>query len=295
MAVGQESEEGYSVVRKMEEEKNEIRKQFIFNGKDFNNWKFRVEILLREHDVENFIGKSLEEHNEIQIHNEDDQASRTAKEKLKVELKKKERKCFSLIVQRIGNDYLEYVKDKNNPKDAWSSLCAAFERKGVSNRMFLRRKLLSLKMKENDNLEHHLLEFDKILRSLKAVGANMEEEDIICQLLLSLPESYESVITALETMKAEELTIEFVKGRLLDIDIKKKSMGSKERLEHNEDHPSAMMGYNKKQITCFLCGKKGHFQNNCPDYVRGCTCSASRNARANLVKQEESDSSLSSF
>ncbi len=98
MAVGQESEEGYSVVRKMEEEKNEIRKQFIFNGKDFNNWKFRVEILLREHDVENFIGKSLEEHNEIQIHNEDDQASRTAKEKLKVELKKKERKCFSLIV-----------------------------------------------------------------------------------------------------------------------------------------------------------------------------------------------------
>lgn len=65
----------------MEEEKNEIRKQFIFNGKDFNNWKFRVEILLREHNVENFIEKSLEEFDEIKITNLDDQASRQARER----------------------------------------------------------------------------------------------------------------------------------------------------------------------------------------------------------------------
>lgn len=195
----------------MDEDKNEMKKSYMFNGKDFNNWKFRMKILLREHDAEEFITKSLEEYEEIIDH----------LAKLKEELRKKERKCYSLLVQRIANDYLEYVKD--NPKEAWSSLCTAFERKGVSNRMFLRRKLLSMKMGENESLQNHLLQFEKVLRDLKSVGAKMEEEDIVCQLLLSLPKSYEPIVTALETMKAEELTMEFVKGRLLDCDIKRKT------------------------------------------------------------------------
>lgn len=280
----------------MEEEKNEIRKQFIFNGKDFNNWKFRMEILLKEHDTEEFITKSLEEFTEIAVNNLDDTAARERKAKLKEELRKKERKCYSLIVQRVSNDYLEYVMDKPNPKAAWKAMCDAFERKGVSNRMFLRRKLSSLKMKENESLEKHLLEFDKILRSLKAVGAKMEEEDIICQLFLSLPKSYDSVVTALETMKAEELTMEFVKGRLLDSDIKmKSSVVVAERPEQNinEEYPTAMLGYKKKFITCYLCGEKGHYQSDCPNNKRtkSCNCNGNRNTaqnhNANLVDRKE--------
>lgn len=260
----------------MDEDKNETKKSYMFNGKDFNNWKFRMEILLREHDAENFITKSLDEHEEIIITNLDNQATRQRKIKLKEDLRKKERKCYSLIVQRIANDYLEYVKDKANPKEAWSSLCAAFERKGVSNRMFLRRELLSLKMKETDNLENHLLKFEKILRELKSVGANMEEEDIICQLLLSLPDTYEPIVTALETMKAEELTMEFVKGRLLDCDIKRKTnVVRNEILEHQKPNKvnefshgqSVMAAFNKKHIICYICGKTGHFQNDCPDNI----------------------------
>lgn len=283
----------------MEEEKHEIRKQFIFNGKDFNNWKFRMEILLKEHDTEDFVIKSLEEFDEIVITNLDDQAARERKTKLKEELRKKERKCYSLIVQRIGNDYLEYVKDKANPKEAWSSMCATFERKGVSNRMFLRRELLSMKMNENESLEKHLLSFDKILRNLKSVGAKMEEEDIVCQLLLSLPKSYDSVVTALETMKAEELTVEFVKGRLLDCEIKIKSNSvMEERSEHktSQEYPSAMLGYKGKIITCFLCGGKGHYQSECPNNnrVKNCNCNVNRNPvrnfKANLVENQQDDS-----
>lgn len=260
----------------MEEEKLEIKKQFIFNGKDFNNWKFRIEILLREHDVEDFIETSLEERDEIKPNHLDDQATKTAKEKLKEELKKKERKCFSLIVQRIGNNFLEYVKDKKNPKEAWKSLSNAFERKGVSNRMYLRRRLLTLKMKEDDNLESHLLNFDKILRDLKSVGGKMEEEDVICQLLLSLPENYDSVVTALETMKPDELTMEFVKGRLLDCDTKRRTNTfaepRSESKKVNEEYPTAMMSRNRKYIKCFICGKSGHFQNNCPEHRRFGNC-----------------------
>lgn len=66
----------------MEEEKDEIKKQFIFNGKEFNNWKFRMGTLLKEHDVEVFITKSLEEHEEIIIIHLDTQRERAQKASL---------------------------------------------------------------------------------------------------------------------------------------------------------------------------------------------------------------------
>lgn len=118
-------------------------------------------------------------------------------------------------------------------------------------------------MDENGSLESHLLEFEKLVRKLKAVCANMEEEDIICQLLLSLPEMYDSVATALEIMKAEELTVEFVKGRLLDCDIKIKTnsiqnkqsdVNKSNSLQGANYDSSAMVGYNKKNIKCYICG-----------------------------------------
>lgn len=284
----------------MEDEKNEIKKQIIFNGKDFNNWKFRMEVLLREHDVEKFVEKSLEEFEEIAITHLDDADSRARKKKLEEEMRRKERKCFSLIVQRIGNDYLEYVKDKATPKAAWASMCGNFERKGVLNRMFLRRKLLLLKLKENGNLVNHIHEFEKILRDLKSAGGKMEKEEEVCQLLVSLPESFESVTAALENLQPEELTMELVKGRLLDHDIKKKSMNIEYRSESKkaqnefEDQPSAMTGCSKKEIVCFTCGKKGHYKNNCPEnFCQKCNCKGNRNYRANFAERDDSGSDSS--
>lgn len=83
-------------------------------------------------------------------------------------------------------------------------------------------------MKENENLESHILKFEKIVRELKSVGAKMEEEDEICQLLISLPGTFDSFAAVLENMKPEELTMEFTKGRLLYCELKRKSMASDE-------------------------------------------------------------------
>jgi hypothetical protein len=48
----------------------------------------------------------------------------------------------------------------------------------------------------------------------------LEEMDKVCLLLLNTPEKYDPVITAIETMKSEDVNLEFVKGRLLDADLK---------------------------------------------------------------------------
>lgn len=95
-----------------------------------------MEIILKEHEVEEYLLRSVHECEEIQIRQNDDVATRTEKNKIKCDMVKKERKCHSMIIQRIHDDYLEYVKDKTTPKEVWSILEATFERKGVANRMF---------------------------------------------------------------------------------------------------------------------------------------------------------------
>lgn len=249
----------------MDEEKYtkyETQKQSLFNGKNFNNWKFRIEVLMKEHDVGSFLTKSVDEHEEIIIAEDDTAAVRAEKNNKKQELTKLENKCHSMIIRRISDDYLEYVKDKATPKEVWSTLKANFERQGVANPMFLRRKLLTLKMIEGADLESHLLEFDKTLRDLKSAGAKIEDEDVVCQLLLTLPKSYDPVVTALETMKIDDLTINFVKARLLDNDVKRKADIESEA-KVLESTQIAMSGVVKKDVICYSCGKRGHYKSDC--------------------------------
>lgn len=65
-------------------------------------------------------------------------------------------------------------------------------------------------------------------------------------------------------MKAEELTMEFVKERLLDCYSKRKT----NVVGKMHEGPTAMVAHNKKKIVCYICGKSGHYQNDCPDNRR---------------------------
>ncbi|GBN09721.1 hypothetical protein AVEN_51343-1 [Araneus ventricosus] len=78
-----------------------------------------------------------------------------------------------------------------------------------------------MKKEDEDCLEVHLVKFDENVRHLKSAGANLEEGDIVCHLLPPLPRSYENVIIAVDTLTSEKLTLEFVKRRLLDEEMRR--------------------------------------------------------------------------
>lgn len=97
---------------------NKIR-NILFDGSNFNNWKFRVETLLDERDLLVFIEQSLD----VILRPHIESPAKVA------ELRKFEKQCKSLLIQCIADSHLEYVKDKKTAKDVFDVLVRTFERK----------------------------------------------------------------------------------------------------------------------------------------------------------------------
>lgn len=82
----------------------------LFDGSNFNNWKFRMETLLDELELSEHIRRPYTEI--IEAATSDTAEQQAERERKLAELRKKDLKCKSQIVQRISDSHLEYVKDR---------------------------------------------------------------------------------------------------------------------------------------------------------------------------------------
>ncbi|KAJ8885176.1 hypothetical protein PR048_011372 [Dryococelus australis] len=176
----------------------------LSDNSGFGNWKFRVQLVL---DV-----KQLLETTEINVED-------IAVDKEKKEFLKKDAKAKLVTVQCLPDKYLDLVKDARRAKDMLKSLEEVFERKSVFSKFYLKKKLLALKFKPKEKLVEHFLHFDGLVHNLENAGAKMDDTDKICHLLLTMSDNFNTVITAIETMK-QYLPMELVKCRLLEEELK---------------------------------------------------------------------------
>lgn len=197
---------------------------------NFGLWKFRIKLLLEEKGLESVLGSE------------------------KVE-KKDDAKARSIIVQCLDDKYIQIIKDCETAAEMISKLEDIFERKTVFNKLRLKRQLISMKCGASEKLQDYYMKFDNLVGDLMAIGCKIDEMDQVCYLLSSMPLQYDNVITSIETISTEKtISIEFVKSRLLDAELK---YCQKETMAHESNNmPTAF-------ITCYGCGRKGHIIKDC--------------------------------
>lgn len=252
----------------------------LFDGSGFSNWKFRMEVYLEEEDLLQCTRNEIEDYEELIIVDTDSQEIKKQKEQRMRSFLRSWRKCKSILIQRIHDSQLEIVKDLKTAKQIWDSLLKIYERKSISSRLMIRKKLILMKFREGDDLQQHFLEFEKTVRDLKSTGAKVDEDDAVCQLLITLPKSFNSVVTALETLDVEKLTMVFVKSRLLDFQTKV-NMCEGKSFESFEKSSTFVAKSKKYKIRCYNCGKEGHKKSNCP--VNGGKNNEAKNKKAYLA------------
>lgn len=240
-----------------------------FNGEKYSVWKFRIRALLCEMDV-------------IKVIDDDPKKECSIWEK-------NNRIAKSVIVEYLADSYLGFAQEESTASEILKRLDALYERKSIATQLALRKKLLTLKLQGDVTLIKHFTTFDELITELLAAGAKLEETDKVAHLLLTLPATYDGVITAIETLSEDNLTLAFVKTRLLDHEVKLKNECSdtsvkilqaerttvkdNRKRKYDNSQPGNNSYHkdnkqNRKFVKCHHCGRKGHIKNDCYYFKR---------------------------
>lgn len=212
------------------------------NHQNYQTWKTRMEMLLKREELWYVVGKAKPE--EV----DDAYAAWT----------KADEKCLATIVLYIEDSQLNLVKDSTSAKDVWNKLKDYHQKATMTSRVSLLKKICSHNMAEGGDMEAHILELEELFDRLACAGQAMENSLKIAMIHRSLPDSYGHLVTALESRPEADLTIDFVKGRLLDEHQRRVERGGE-----CQQKAMKMQSKVKKEIICFHCQKPGHYKRNC--------------------------------
>lgn len=217
-----------------------------FGGDGFYDWKFQMQMALEARGLWDVVS------NQTDLETMDD-----VKRALHKSL---DRKAYAAIVLCLKKDQYGNVRSCTSAAEAWKNLVAQYEVKNLNNKLYLRKKFFTVKMSEGEGMAAHINKVVGLADQLSGIGAPVSSEDIVMTILASLPESYEYLITTLES-RADELTIPFIKARLLQEEAK--------RVESGKATHEAAMAVQQRPATrtmnrnCFYCDKPGHRKKDC--------------------------------
>src|SRR5690349_8546248 len=180
------------------------------DGTNYHVWKFKMQLILEDKDLFGVI---------------DGTDVKPEKNDALNEWMKRDKKARVTICLALSDSILATVRNCDTAVSVWEKLSSVYESKSLVNRLFMRRKLLTMKMSEGETLSTHINGIKTLTEQLAAVNASVSEEDFVMTLLMSLPESYEHFITALESVNESDLTYDYVVAKLLNYDLHLKQSG----------------------------------------------------------------------
>ncbi|MCO5555351.1 hypothetical protein L7F22_008897 [Adiantum nelumboides] len=71
-------------------------------------------------------------------------------------------RAMATVCLHLGESIYFTSMDKTTAKELWDALCAAWDGKSASNKVFLMKKLMRMNMKEGKSVSLHLNEFNNV-------------------------------------------------------------------------------------------------------------------------------------
>ena len=99
-------------------------------------------------------------------------------------------RALATIVLSVEPSLLYLVGNPEDPVAVWKKLSDQFQKKTWANRLVLRQRLHSLRLKDGDSVQEHVKAMTELFIELSVIGDEVTEEDRVVYLLASLPDSY---------------------------------------------------------------------------------------------------------
>ncbi|KAH9679832.1 hypothetical protein KPL71_026291 [Citrus sinensis] len=191
-----------------------------FTGQnDFNMWKIKMEALF----ITQGLGEAIDPVSKL----EGGEASSFKTLEQVAEIDKKAR---STIILSLGDSVIREVAKERTVAGLWAKLENLYMTKSLANRLYIKRKMFSLKMIEGASLNEHIDEFNKVCDEPETINEGLSDESKALLLISSLPKSYEHFVDAL-LYGRQTLSLEEVKSALGTKKLKDKKNKNKETKE----------------------------------------------------------------
>ncbi|KAH9668238.1 hypothetical protein KPL70_021339 [Citrus sinensis] len=258
-----------------------------FNGKnDFNMWKIKMEALL----ITQGLGDAIEPISKKE--GKEVSSSKTPEEAAEVD-----KKARSIIILSLGDAVIREVAKEKTVAGLWAKLEGIYMTKSLANRLYIKKRMFTLKMVEGSSLDHHIDEFNKVCDTLESIDEGLNDEGKALLLISSLPKSYEHFVDALMYGR-QSLTLDEVKAALNTRELQGKQnavesgvgegLTARGRFDNHDEKKKKEGKQKKKQKgwKCFQCHKEGHLKRDCPERKFKPKDSVNRSGDAAIVEEE---------
>lgn len=192
------------------------------NESNYPTWKLQVKMLLIKEGLYGFVSGAEAEPSSTDV-------GALAKYRIRRD------KALANIVLAIDPKLLYLISDDpTDPAIVWTKLSDTFQKKSWSNKLRLRKRLYSMRLKNDGSLQDYLKTCVELFNEMAVIGDALSEEDKVISLLASLPDTYSVLVTALEAQDSVP-SWEVVQERLLHEEAKKTTGAAPPVGSHNID------------------------------------------------------------
>ena len=186
------------------------------NGKNYQSWKYNMKLVLMEKGL-----WGIADGSEVK---EEDDANADAKTKAKTlkEWNLRSDKAYSMIALAVEHDLQVHINGTTSAKEAWEKLQNHFNVVSVAHVVRLSRRFYAAEMREEDDLFDFITKMTAVAQELRELKEDISEKKFATTILGALPESYESFLSGFNTIAADELKWDNVKGLLTEEYFKRK-------------------------------------------------------------------------
>jgi hypothetical protein len=185
-------------------------------------------------------------------------------------------RALSTIHLLLEDQVLFNIVEEMTKEGLWTKLEILYMTKNLSNKIFLKRQLYSLQMKEGTKITDHLNVFNTLICQLTNMEVKFEDEDKAVTLMCLLPESWDHLVTTMWFNTTNAIDYDTIVGDLLSEEIRK-TFGKEtsiaeamvvigQSIEGGKDQKGTTRSKSKDskgKAKCWFCGKYGHLKKDC--------------------------------